>query len=116
MRTAIGVVEKGADALGHLRTEDVLEGAGVRFHFLLIAHLEGIGKQALREPVAPDDAGGAGAAVLRHGQDGLIGAQQPHLFHQRQDLPAGGPVPSVGRLDALRHRLPTIFLQHPDLR
>src|SRR5579863_6139087 len=54
-----GMDEEGADAVGGLGRKDVLEFASLFFDFRRIVHAQALGKEALGQPMAADDVGGA---------------------------------------------------------
>src|SRR5512136_1109354 len=57
--TGARMPQEGADAVGGVRREDVLELAGLLLDLGLVLHVQGLGEEALRQAVAADDVGGA---------------------------------------------------------
>lgn len=59
MRAGPRVVEEGANLVGCLRRQNVLELAGLLLDFGLAIHREGVGEKPLGQPVTTDDIGGS---------------------------------------------------------
>ncbi len=85
--------QEGADAVRRLRREDVLELAGLLLDDRFILNTQGLHKEPLSQPVAPDDALRPLASLLREldrlhaviwgivsGVNHLVAAVQDHLM------------------------------------
>jgi hypothetical protein len=62
MRTGARVPEEGADFVGRFRRENMFELAGLLLDFRFAVHGQAVGKKALSQPVATDDAASSLAA------------------------------------------------------
>lgn len=63
MRAGPGMAQEGADLVGCLGRQDVLELTGLLLDLGLAVHGETVGEEALGKAVTADDAAGALAAV-----------------------------------------------------
>jgi hypothetical protein len=112
MRALARMTEKGADSVGYLGRQKMLETAGARFHRYHL-HIEDVDEQSLGEPVTPYDTLAARTAALGEAADVAI-ALQKTVGHHLLEHAGIDFFPLVTGDDTLVGRFCSFFLENPD--